>query len=79
MFGAICGIRTRLGRSKETAKDGASLFYTVIAEVKDKELNRMERHFIITRKILKNVKPVYIQVKKKTVLQSFLGAAKKGY
>ena len=78
LFGAICGIRTRLGRSKETAKDGASLFYTVIAEVKDKELNRMERHFIITRKILKNVKPVYIQVKKKNCITIFPGSSKKG-
>ena len=78
LFGAICGIKTRLGRSKETAKDGASLFYTKVVDIKEKEINKMERHFIIANKILKNVKPLCRKAEKKDYLTIFPGSSKKG-
>lgn len=58
MFGALCNIKYRLGRSSETSKDGASLFYTDICEISQKNINRMERHFTILNKIFPEVVPV---------------------
>lgn len=58
VFGAMCNIRHRLGRSKETAKDGVVLFYTDICEIKDRENNRMERHFKVFNELFPEVKPM---------------------
>lgn len=78
MFGAMCNIRTRLGRSSETAKDGATLFYTDICSIAEKEINRMERHFIVFNELF----PEVIPVSKSNVLQNkiviFPGSSKKG-
>lgn len=78
MFGAMCNIRTRLGRSSETAKDGATLFYTDICSIIEKEINRMERHFIVFNELF----PEVIPISKYNVLQNkiiiFPGSSKKG-
>jgi heptosyltransferase-2 len=58
VFGCISQIPVRVGRSKHTAKDGAPLFYTHVAEIKDKETNRMERHFLIAQRYFENLQPV---------------------
>lgn len=57
VFGAMCNIQTRLGRSEETAKDGATLFYTDICQINDKEINRMERHFMVAKKLFPEIVP----------------------
>lgn len=56
LLGCLCNIKTRLGRSKETAKDGATLFYTDIASVPNKNINRMERHFRIIQHLYPEIK-----------------------
>jgi hypothetical protein len=58
VFGALCDIKKRLGRSKETAKDGASYFYTDICEIAEREINRMERHFTVLNKMFPDVHPL---------------------
>lgn len=78
MFGAMCDIKTRLGRSAETAKDGAALFYTDVCPITEKEINRMERHFIVFNQMF----PEVIPFKKKNILKNkiviFPGSSKKG-
>jgi ADP-heptose:LPS heptosyltransferase len=78
MFGAMCNIKTRLGRSIETSKDGATLFYTDVCSITEKEINRMERHFIVFNKLFPEVRPI----KKKNVLKDkvviFSGSSKMG-
>lgn len=79
IFGAMCNIKIRLGRSKETAKDGASIFYTDICEIKEKEINRMERHFVVTQKILNKIQPLkHENFKDNNVITIFPGSSKKG-
>lgn len=56
LMGCLCNIKTRLGRSRETAKDGATLFYTDIASVPSKNINRMERHFKIVQHLYPEIK-----------------------
>lgn len=58
LFGAMCNIKTRLGRSEETSKDGATLFYTDICQITKKELNRMERHFVVTNELFPEIVPL---------------------
>lgn len=57
MFGVLCNIPRRLGRSRETAKDGAQYFYTDICQIKDREINRMERHFRIMQHLYPEIEP----------------------
>ena len=58
VFGALCGIETRLGRSKHTAKDGAHYFYTDICEIQLREINRMERHFMVINRLFPEITPI---------------------
>lgn len=57
VFGAMCNISHRLGRSNETAKDGAPLFYTDVCQINSKKINRMARHFSVINKILPEIVP----------------------
>lgn len=59
VFGCLTGIQTRVGRSKHTAKDGAELFYSHVAQIEEKEINRMERHFLIAQRYFEELAPVY--------------------
>ena len=78
MFGAICNIKTRLARSAETAKDGASLFYTDICHIQHKEINRMERHFLVINKLFPEIVPAEksTDAEKKVIICP--GSSKKG-
>ena len=58
VFGALCGIQTRLGRSEHTTKDGAHYFYTDICEIQLREINRMERHFKIINRLFPEITPI---------------------
>lgn len=58
VFGAMCNIQRRLGRSRQTAKDGAELFYTHIAEIQSGEINRMGRHFKVVNAVFPEIKPL---------------------
>lgn len=78
VFGAMCNIPIRLGRSNETSKDGATLFYTDICKISDKEINRMERHFIVASKLLHKIKPIKIQRYYSDIITIFPGSSKKG-
>lgn len=78
MFGAMCNIKTRLGRSLETAKDGATLFYTDVCSISEKEINRMERHFIVLNKLFPEVKPINKRPLLKNKIVIFPGSSKKG-
>lgn len=78
VFGAMCNIGTRLGRSGRTAKDGAALFYTDVCCIEEKEINRMERHFIVAKKILDRVEPVHIRHERNNVMTIFPGSSRKG-
>lgn len=78
LFGAMCNIKTRLGRSHETAKDGASLFYTDICQISEKEINRMERHFIITNKLFPEIIPSHNSRSLGDNIVIFPGSSKKG-
>ena len=78
VFGAMCDIKTRLGRSSETAKDGAALFYTDICQITEKEINRMERHFMILNVLFPEIAPISkINVAGNNVAV-FPGSSKKG-
>lgn len=44
LFGLLCGIPLRLGRTRKTSKDGACLFYSQLADLATNQMNRMERH-----------------------------------
>lgn len=57
IIGMLSEISIRLGRSKITAKDGAYLFYNKIANIEDKFINKMERHFIVANAYFKNIRP----------------------
>lgn len=78
MFGAMCNINIRLGRSEETAKDGAPLFYTDICEIKEKEINRMERHFMVTNKLFPEIVPFEKEKKLGNNVVIFPGSSKTG-
>ena len=78
LFGAMCNIKTRLGRSMETSKDGAHLFYTDICQINDKEINRMERHFVIFNTLFPEVKPVNKVASPKHKIIIFPGSSQKG-
>lgn len=78
MFGAMCDIKIRLGRSFETVKDGASLFYTDICQITEREINRMERHFIIFNSLFPEVTPIYKNNKPLNKVVIFPGSSKKG-
>lgn len=58
IIGLLSEIPTRLGRSKHTTKDGAYLAYNLIADIDRKDLNKMERHFIIANAYFKNLTPI---------------------
>lgn len=58
ILGAIAQIPIRIGRSKDTAKDGAQLFYNHIVNIKEKDINRMERHFLIAQEYFKDLRPL---------------------
>ncbi|AEM20987.1 hypothetical protein Bint_0353 [Brachyspira intermedia PWS/A] len=80
IFGMMCNIKHRLGRSKETSKDGASLFYTDIYSIKEKNINRMFRHFDLCQKIFPNIKPIinnYAQ-NNNNIISIFPGSSKMG-
>ena len=80
VYGVMCNIKIRLGRSKETSKDGACIFYTDICEIKTKEINRMERHFVIFNKLFPEVKPFLNNTNKKSgKVLIFPGSSKMGY
>lgn len=78
MFGAMCNIKTRLGRSFETSKDGATLFYTDVCPITEKEINRMERHFIVFNKIFPEVRPIKRDAVLRDRIVIFPGSSKKG-
>lgn len=78
VFGAMCNIKTRLGRSSETAKDGATLFYTDVCRITDKEINRMERHFLIFNKLFPEVRPIERKYIAKDKVIIFPGSSEKG-
>ena len=78
MFGAMCNISTRLGRSSETSKDGASLFYTDICQISNTEINRMERHFLILNKLFPEITPIQREYCAKNKVVIFPGSSKKG-
>ena len=78
MFGALCDIKKRLGRSFETSKDGATLFYTDICEIKEKEINRMERHFTVFNAMFPEVKPIRTKSTLGDKVLIFPGSSKKG-
>ncbi len=56
LMGCLCNIKTRLGRSHETSKDGATLFYTDIAQITSKYTNRMERHFKVVQHLYPEIR-----------------------
>lgn len=58
VLGAIAEIPIRVGRSKHTAKDGAQLFYNRIVNIETKEINKMERHFLIAQEYFKGLRPL---------------------
>lgn len=78
LFGAMCNIRVRLGRSDETAKDGASLFYTDICRICEKEINRMERHFIVINKLFPEIVPLTNNKPLGDNIVIFPGSSRKG-
>lgn len=78
LFGAMCDIKTRLGRSHETAKDGASLFYTDICQINEKEINRMERHFTVINKLFPEIIPLTFSRTLGENIVIFPGSSKKG-
>ena len=78
MFGAMCNIKVRLGRSAETAKDGATLFYTDICRISKREINRMERHFIVVNKLFPEIAPCSKQNELGNSIIIFPGSSKKG-
>lgn len=78
LFGAMCNIKTRLGRSEETSKDGATLFYTNICQISEKELNRMERHFIVVNQLFPEIVPLSNKKKLGEHVVIFPGSSKKG-
>ena len=78
LFGSMCNIKIRLGRSKETAKDGAQIFYTDLAQISDKEINRMERHFIIFNKLFPEIKPLRLTNTFGSKVIIFPGSSTKG-
>ena len=78
MFGAMCDIKTRLGRSSETAKDGATLFYTTIYRMTEKEINRMERHFMVLNELFPEIVPVSKTNELGNNIVIFPGSSKKG-
>ena len=89
IFGAMCNIERRLGRSSETSKDGATLFYTDVCLITEKEINRMERHFIVFNKLFPDVRPIKKDTVKRKPLKrkplkktrslSFRGVVQKGF
>lgn len=80
VFGAMCNIPRRLGRSAETAKDGAYLFYTDICPITAKNYNRMERHFIIFNHLYPEIKPITSIASKQSglLVSIFPGSSKMG-
>lgn len=78
LFGSMCNIKTRLGRSEETSKDGATLFYTDICQIKEKELNRMERHFIVANELFPEIVPLSNEKMLGENIVIFPGSSKKG-
>lgn len=78
LFGAMCNIQVRLGRSYETAKDGATLFYTDICQISEKEINRMERHFTVINKLFPEIVPSTINKPLGDNIVIFPGSSKKG-
>ena len=61
IFGTLCNIDNRLGRSEKTAKDGAHFFYNNICEINEREINRMERHFLVINHLFGEIKPLKIE------------------
>lgn len=55
LFGALVGIDRRFGPNKPSGKDGAYLFYTDLIDIEWKEVNRMQRHFNLCKKIFKDL------------------------
>lgn len=78
IFGAMCNIKIRLGRSSETSKDGATLFYTHICKITKKEINRMERHFMVLNDLFPEIRPVSKVNKLGSNIVIFPGSSKKG-
>ena len=78
LFGAMCNIQTRLGRSHETTKDGAHLFYTDICQISEKEINRMERHFTVVNKLFPEILPSMTSKPLGNNIVIFPGSSKKG-
>lgn len=78
LFGAMCNIKKRLGRSEETSKDGAILFYTDICQINEKELNRMERHFIVINELFPEIVPLANRKIQGENIVIFPGSSKKG-
>lgn len=78
VFGVVSGICRRLGRSRETAKDGATLFYTDVQDVRSKEVNRMERHFVVAQKLLPKAVPSPRCFKGGESVSIFPGSSKRG-
>lgn len=58
LVGLLCHIPTRLGRSQETAKDGAHMFYTDHCPIREREINRMERHFRVISTLFEDIRPI---------------------
>lgn len=82
LFGAICDIRKRIGRSKETAKDGAELFYNEILQVSNIENNKMERHLRLVKMLLPEIniakKECDLKNESCSVISIFPGSSKIG-
>lgn len=81
IFGSLCNIPVRLGRSCETTKDGADLFYSEIAPIQEKYTNRMERHFRVVQHLFPEIKPEYVdktEWKQKEQITIFPGSSQTG-
>lgn len=78
MFGAMCNISRRLGRSEETSKDGAYLFYTDICFIKNREINRMERHFMVLNSLFPEIHPLENGPRHGDYIIIFPGSSQKG-
>jgi len=51
LFGLLSNIPIRVGRSPETTKDGAYLFYTKHVNFENNSINRMMRHFTLVNTV----------------------------
>lgn len=81
VFGSLCNIPVRLGRSCETTKDGADLFYSETASIPEKYTNRMERHFRVFQHLFPEIKPEYankIAWKQQKQITLFPGSSQTG-